>query len=69
MIIAFRSPKETKPVLEIDDRKIDQIVIRFISVNEHITIHRQNDRILLRTHYYHNKPKSTWDDLRVKTAR
>ena len=69
MIIAFRGPKTTKPVLEITENDSGDVVIRFISIDEHISIHRQDDGTLLRTHYYPNKPKSSWDELRVETAK
>lgn len=68
-IIAFQSKNELKPVLEINDNQLDQVVIRFISKDEHITIHEGNDGSLLRTHYWPNKPHSKWDEERVGIAK
>ena len=69
MIIAFRSNGEDKPTLEVNNNKLDQVVIRFISRDEHITIHLQEDGILRRTHYYPKKQSSVWDDERINIAR
>lgn len=69
MIIAFKSPKTTKPVLKIGKGRSDQIVIDFISFDEHISIHSEDDGILIRTHYYPDKPESSWDELQIDTAR
>lgn len=69
VIVAFKSPQAVKPVLKICRKESDQVVINFISIDEHITIHSDDDGSLIRTHYYPDKPKSSWDELRVETAR
>lgn len=68
MIIAARSPNYTKPILELIESPT-QVVVRFIGRDEHITLHLQTGGVVLHTHYYPNKPVSTWDQLRVDTAR
>jgi len=69
MIIAAQSPLSNKPFLDIDDRRTDQVVLRFLARDEHITLHLQNDGSILKTHYYPDKPPSTWDETKVKIAR
>ncbi|HHT9139014.1 MAG TPA: hypothetical protein ACFYEK_17440 [Candidatus Wunengus sp. YC60] len=69
MIIAARSQNHHKPIIFLDTRRQDQIVIRFLSRDEHITIHQQPDGKLLKTHYFPDKPSSVWDEQRVETAK
>jgi hypothetical protein len=69
MIVAFHHETQNKPVLEIEDNQVNQIVVRFISRDEHITIHLRTDGKLLRTHYFPDKPSSVWDEERVNTAK
>lgn len=69
LIIYFRHKKTKKPVIKVIDIK-KQVVLAFVSLNgEHLTLHPQKDGSILRTYYSKNKPKSTWDDMRVETAR
>jgi len=69
MIIAAQSPQSQKPFLETDDRRQDQVVLRFIDKDEHITLHLQTDGTILKTHYYPDKPSSTWDEQKIEIAR
>lgn len=69
MIIAAQSPTDTKPFLEIDNRRTDQVVLRFISRDEHITLHLDDVGQIIKTHYFPDKPSSTWDETNVETAR
>lgn len=69
MIIAAKSHNNLKPFIFIDNHKSDQVVIRFLTRDEHVTIHHQLDGRLLKTHYFPDKSPSVWDDLRVQTAR
>lgn len=69
MIIAAQSPSSNKPFLEIDDQRIDQVVLRFIDRDEHVTLHLRRDGSILKTHYFPDKPSSVWDDTNVEVAR
>lgn len=69
LIIYFRHKKVEKPVIKVIDIK-KQVVLAFVSLDgEHLTLHPQKDGSILRTYYSKNKPKSTWDDMRVEAAR
>ena len=68
-IIYFRYKKIKSPIIKVIDTK-SQIVIAFIAFEgEHLTLHPQKDGSILRTHFSKNKPKSTWDDMRVEAAK
>ena len=67
MIVAIRSPLYTKPVLEVVDSP-DQVVVRFIGHDEHLTLHLEDDGTILHTHYFPDKPSSVWDATRVEVA-
>ncbi len=69
MIIAAQSPLSNKPFLEVVDQRIDQVVLRFIGRDEHITLHLQQGGSILKTHYFPDKPSSVWDDTNVEVAR
>jgi hypothetical protein len=70
MIIALKCGSLNKPTLEITESNKDQVVIRLLPFGqEHITLHRQKDGIILATHYMDNKPPSAWDDMTVQVAR
>lgn len=69
MIISAQSPLSNKPFLEVDDQRLDQVVLRFIARDEHITLHLQQNGSILKTHYYPNKPSSVWDEANVEVAR
>lgn len=69
MIISAQSPLSNKPFLEVDDQRLDQVVLRFIAKDEHITLHLQQNGSILKTHYYPDKPSSVWDETNVDVAR
>lgn len=69
MVVAVRSSNHHKPIIFLDLTDQNQVVIRFLSRDEHITIHRQDNGSLLKTHYFLEKPSSVWDSQRVETAR
>jgi hypothetical protein len=69
-IIAFKYSKILKAILLIEDNGSNQVIIRFIPYgDEHYTLHLQDNKQVLLTHYSSNKLKSTWDDATVEIAR
>ncbi len=69
MIISAQSPFHNKPFIEIIDQRPDQVILRFIDRDEHVTLHLQQDGSIIKTHYCPNKPRSTWDKTNIEIAR
>jgi hypothetical protein len=60
---------ESRAVAQITESR-EQVVFRLIPFgSEHVSIHREANGQLLKTYTMVEKPPSTWDDLRVETAR
>lgn len=65
--IIFEFNDELYPIIKIEENK--DVGIFFIQHNgEHITLHKKNNGVILRTHWGKDKPKSTWDKIRKKAA-
>lgn len=70
MIISLSRNDQKGAALAITDNGQNQVVVRFIPyADEHITIHKDEEGQLLKTHWTKDKPRSTWDEWRVQAAR
>lgn len=70
MFISLSHEGTKGAALAVTDNGMDQIVVRFIPYgDEHITIHKDKEGRLLKTHWTNQKPRSTRDQERVEAAR
>lgn len=69
-VIYFKKIRKAVPVIKIVDNGKNQVILAFIGLKgEHLTLHLQKDGKILATYSSSDKPKSVWDEERVKIAR
>jgi hypothetical protein len=67
--VFFRHGTLARPVLVVEERPHDVHIYIRSERDEHLSLHRQRDGIVLLTHWSPDKPPSVWDDTRVAIAR
>ncbi len=67
-VVRFRHAALERPVVVVEEQRGDTVIRLRPWGDEHLTLHRQDDGILL-THRSSHKPRSVWDEDRIAAAR